>query len=98
MWMLCRRVPLRSARDLELALRSVREEISRWPTRRQLFWIGTGTAASAIAGSAPWLLWPPHTLAVLPFANAAKNDAAEYLCIGLTQSLIARMNHLPLAV
>ena len=87
-----------NTRDLELALRSAREEMSQWPTRRQLFWIGAGTAASAIAGSATWLLWPPHTLAVLPFANAANNQSAEYLCVGLTQSLIARMNHLPLDV
>jgi len=44
------------------------------------------------------MLWPPHSLAVLPFANAANDEAAEHLCIGLTQTLIARMNHLPLAV
>jgi serine/threonine protein kinase/tetratricopeptide (TPR) repeat protein len=87
-----------NTRDLELALRNAREEIARQPTRRQLLWIGAGAAATAIAGSATWMLWPPHSLAVLPFANAANNDAAEYLCTGLTQTLIARMNHLPLAV
>jgi serine/threonine-protein kinase len=87
-----------STRDLEMALRRVRDEASRWVTRRQLLWAGTGTAAAAIGGSAAWLLWPPHTLAVLPFANTAQNDAVEYLCVGLTQSLISRMNHLPLAV
>jgi serine/threonine-protein kinase len=87
-----------NTRDLELALRKARDEIAQRPTRRQLLWIGAGTAAAAIAGSATWMLWPPHSLAVLPFANTANDDAAEYLCIGLTQTLIARMNHLPLAV
>jgi TolB-like protein len=87
-----------STRDLELALRKVRDEVSRWPTRRQVLWIGAGTAAATIAGSATWTLWPPHTLAVLPFANTARNEAVEYLCLGLTRSIIGRMNHLPLAV
>jgi serine/threonine protein kinase len=87
-----------NTRELELALRKIREDMSRWPTRRQLLWIGAGTAVTTIAGGTTWMLWPPHTLAVLPFANAAHNEAAEYLCQGLTQSLIARMNHLPLAV
>jgi len=87
-----------STRDLEIALRTIRDGLSKWPTRRQLLWMGAGTAAAAVAGSAAWMFWPPHTLAVLPFANTAHNEAAEYLCLGLTQSLIARMNHLPLAV
>jgi serine/threonine-protein kinase len=87
-----------STRDLEIALRAIRDDLSKWPTRRQLLWVGAGTAAAAVAGSAAWMFWPPHTLAVLPFANTAHNEAAEYLCLGLTQSLIARMNHLPLAV
>ncbi|HEU4890888.1 MAG TPA: protein kinase [Vicinamibacterales bacterium] len=85
-------------RDLELALRKIRDDMSRWPTRRQLLWLGAGTAAATVAGGTTWMLWPPHTLAVLPFANAAHNESAEYLCQGLTQTLIARMNHLPLAV
>jgi serine/threonine protein kinase len=87
-----------STRDLDVALRQVRDEVSHWPTRRQLLWIGAGTAAATIAGSATWMFWPPHTLAVLPFANTAHNEAVEYLCVGLTQSLIGRINHLPLAV
>jgi len=87
-----------TARDLEQALRLVRDDVSRRPTRRQLLWIGAGTAAAALAGSATWMFWPPHTLAVLPFANTAKDDAIEHLCLGVTQSLISRMNHLPVAV
>ncbi len=87
-----------STRDLELALREAREEFSRQPTRRRLLWIGAGTAAAAAAGAAGWVFWPQHSLAVLPFANTANDNAAQYLCTGLTQALIARMNHLPLAV
>ena len=87
-----------NTRDLELALRKARDETAQRPTRRQLLWIGAGTVATALMGSATWMLWPPHSLAVLPFANTANNDAAEYLCSGLTLALIARMNHLPLAV
>jgi eukaryotic-like serine/threonine-protein kinase len=87
-----------NTRDVELALRKAHADISQRPTRRQLLWIGAGTVATAIAGSATWILWPPHSLAVLPFANTAGSDAAEYLCIGLAQTLIARMNHLPLGV
>ena len=87
-----------SAREIDQALRQVRDDLSRWPTRRQLLWIGAGTAVAAIAGTSTWMLWPPHTVAVLPFTNVAKNDAVEYLCLGLTRSLIGRMSHLPLAV
>ena len=87
-----------NTRDLELALRSARDEISRQPTRRQLLGIGAGTVAAALAGSTAWFFWPQPSLAVLPFVNAANNDAIAYLCTGLTQTLIARMNHLPLAV
>jgi len=87
-----------SARDLDAALRRVRDELSRWPTRRQMLWTGAGTAAATIAGAATWMLWPLPTLAVLPFANTARNEGAEYLCLGLTQSLIDRMKHLPVAV
>jgi serine/threonine protein kinase len=87
-----------NARDLDQALRRARDEMLRWPTRRQLLWIGAGASAAALAGTATWMFWPPHSLAVLPFTNTAKNDDVEYLCLGLTQSLISRMNHLPLAV
>ena len=87
-----------SAGDLERALRHVRDDESRRPTRRQLLWIGAGTAAAAITGTATWMLWPPPTLAVLPFANLAKNDAVEHLCLGLTRTLIQRMHHLPVTV
>jgi serine/threonine-protein kinase len=87
-----------STHDLERALRQVRSDVSQGLTRRQLLWIGAGTAIAGVAGSAAWMFWPPHTLAVLPFANTARNDGVEYLCLGLTQNLIARIKHLPLTV
>jgi len=87
-----------SADDLERALRHVRHDEARRPTRRQLLWIGAGTAAAAMAGTGTWMLWPPPTLAVLPFANLAKNDSVEHLCLGVTQTLIQRMHHLPVTV
>jgi serine/threonine protein kinase len=87
-----------TSRDLDMALRRIRDDLSRGLTRRQVIWMGTGTAAVVIGAAAGWLLWPPRTLAVLPFVNAAKNDGADYLCLGLTESLIQRMNHLPIAV
>ena len=87
-----------SADALERAMRQLRDDEARRPTRRQLLWIGAGTAAAAITGTATWMLWPAPTLAVLPFANLAKNDSVEHLCLGLTQTLIQRMHHLPVAV
>jgi serine/threonine-protein kinase len=87
-----------SARDLDAALRLVRDELSHWPSRRQVLWIGAGATAATVAGAATWMVWPPHSLAVLPFANTARNDSVEYLCLGLTESLITRMNRLPIAV
>jgi serine/threonine-protein kinase len=87
-----------AADDLERALRQARDDMSRRLSRRQLLWIGAGTAAAAVAGGATWMLWPPPTLAVLPFANLAKNDSVEHLCLGLTRTLIQRMHHLPVTV
>jgi serine/threonine-protein kinase len=87
-----------SARDLYTALQRVRDELTRWLTRRQVLWIGATAATATIAGGATWMFWPPHTLAVLPFANTARNESIEYLCLGLTESLIGRMNQLPLVV
>ena len=87
-----------SAGDLERALRHVRDDESRRPTRRQLLWIGAGTAAAAITGTATWMLWPPPTLAVLTFANLGKNESVEHLCLGLTRTLIQRMHHLPVTI
>ena len=51
------------------------------------------------AGLGAWRLWPQDTgirvLAVLPFANAAHDEDAEYLCDGITESLIQQISRLP---
>jgi TolB-like protein len=87
-----------NTRDLELELRRIVHGRARGLTRREVVWLCGATAAAAVAGVATWQFWPPRTLAVLPFANAAKDDDVDYLCIGITESLIWRMSHLPIAV
>jgi len=84
-------------RDLDRELRRIRDDLAGGVTRRE--WISLGTAgAAALIGLVTWEFWPLHTLAVLPFANAANDEAVEYLCLGLTETLIGRIKHLPLAV
>jgi eukaryotic-like serine/threonine-protein kinase len=89
-------------RDLEVVLRRLADcETARGVmrlTRRRLLWLGGATAAAAAAGLATWRLWPPPTLAVLPFANVSGSDEVDYLSIGITENLIWRLRHLPLAV
>jgi TolB-like protein/Tfp pilus assembly protein PilF len=67
-------------------------------TRRRVMWMG-GAAASAVSGFTAWRLWPGdsgiRSLAVLPFENPAKDDDAEFLCDGLTDSLIRQITALP---
>jgi serine/threonine protein kinase len=102
-----------NTRDLEVELRRIRDtwerqqttdedhaasRLTRGLTRRQVLWLGSAAAAAAIGGVATWRLWPPQTLAVLPFENAATDDDVNYLCIGITENLIWRISHLPIAV
>jgi len=83
--------------DLDRALRHIRDGLSGGVTRRE--WLSLGAAATvALTGVTAWVFWPLHTLAVLPFVNTAKDDAVDYMCLGLTESLIGRIKHLPLAV
>jgi serine/threonine-protein kinase len=84
-------------RDLDRALRHVRDDVRRGLTRRE--WLSFGAAGvAALMGLIAWEFWPPHTLAVLPFVNTAKDDGVDYLCLGLTESLIGRVKRLPLDV
>lgn len=68
-------------------------------TRRRALWIGGAVGVAAAAGLATWRLLPHGTgirsLAVLPFTNVAKDEDAEYLCDGITESLIQRILPLP---
>ena len=71
---------------------------ARRVTRRRVMWMGAVAAASAVSGLTAWKLWPVgseiRSLAVLPFENAAKDDDAEFLCDGLTDSLIRQISAL----
>jgi TolB-like protein/predicted Ser/Thr protein kinase len=68
-------------------------------SRRRVMWLGGLAAVSAVSGLTAWRLWPSdsgiRSLAVLPFENAAKDDDAEFLCDGLTDSLIRQIAALP---
>jgi len=96
-----RRYP--STRDLAEQLRATREEFRRdvrgVPSRRQAIWLAAAAVTSCAAGLAAWRLWftdpSIRRLAVLPFANPASDDDAEYLCDGLADSLIRRLSLVP---
>ena len=68
-------------------------------TRRRVLWLAGGTIATVAAGLGVWRQWPRDTgirvLAVLPFSNAANDEDAEYLCDGITDSLIQQISRLP---
>jgi len=68
-------------------------------TRRRVLVLGGVAAATAASGLTAWKLWPSgsgiRSLAVLPFENPAKDDDAEFLCNGLTDSLIRQITALP---
>ena len=68
-------------------------------TRRRVLWLAGGVLTTMVAGLGAWRLWPQDTgirvLAVLPFANAAHDKDAEYLCDGITESLIQQISRLP---
>ena len=68
-------------------------------TRRQALWIGSTAAAGLAAGLGAWGLWPNgpalQSLAVLPFHNPARDENTEYLCDGITETLIRRLSALP---
>jgi serine/threonine-protein kinase len=68
-------------------------------TRRRAMAIGAGAVAAAAAGVAAWRLRPHDTgvrsIAVLPFVNTANDADIEYLCDGITESLIRRVSLLP---
>ena len=67
--------------------------------RRRAMLLGGVAAATAASGFTAWKLWPSdsgiRSLAVLPFENPAKDDDAEFLCNGLTDSLIRQIAALP---
>ena len=68
-------------------------------TRRRALWLTGGAGMTLAAAVAGWRLWLTDTgirnLAVMPFANAAKDEDLEYLCDGITESLIQQISRLP---
>ena len=92
-----------STRDLLGQLRAIRDEGLRRAAgvlpRRHAIWLMGGAAATvAVAGAATWRAWTGgrgRSLAVLPFANTEGDEDAEYLCDGLADSLIRRLNLMP---
>jgi eukaryotic-like serine/threonine-protein kinase len=74
-------------------------EVSARSRRRPGLWIAAALAVALVA-SLTWLeLRPAHdsitSLAILPFENATRDAAADYLGDGLTESLIDQMSRVP---
>jgi serine/threonine protein kinase len=69
-------------------------------SRRRAIWLASVAAAAATTGFATWRFWPHgagiRSLAVLPFVNVAKDEDVEYLCDGITETLITKIHQLPL--
>jgi serine/threonine-protein kinase len=90
--------------DLVTALRTVEVDLARAkapaaPTRRLVLVLGGLAAVGSVVGAAAWhglgRLSAPRSLAVLPFANPARDERTEFLCDGLTETLIRQLAGLP---
>jgi TolB-like protein len=90
--------------ELLAALRRARDGFDRSGpaaglTRRRALAVGGLAALGAVAGVAAWRSWPRgsarRSLAVLPFANPAGDETTEYLCDGITETLIRQLARLP---
>jgi serine/threonine protein kinase/Tfp pilus assembly protein PilF len=88
--------------DLVVQLAAAATAAAPWVsrlTRRRAIWLGGVAAASVVTGASAWKLWPNgsgiRVLAVYPFENSAKDDDAEFLCDGVTRSLIRQLTTLP---
>jgi TolB-like protein/predicted Ser/Thr protein kinase len=72
---------------------------TRGLSRRQLIVLGGSALTTAGLSAAGWRWWPRATrersIAVLPFENAARDEDADYLCDGITESLIHLIARLP---
>ncbi|HUP47970.1 MAG TPA: protein kinase [Thermoanaerobaculia bacterium] len=67
-------------------------------SRRRAVWLAAVTVAALAAGISAWRWWPAGTetrsLAVLPLVNALDDRTIDYLCDGITDSLIAHISRL----
>jgi serine/threonine protein kinase/Tfp pilus assembly protein PilF len=92
------------AREVAAELRRIREEQTRSEartrlTRRQAVVLGIGVVIAAGIGIAWWRLRPRipviRSIAVLPFANPLQDGEVEYLCEGISESLIRGFSRVP---
>jgi len=71
----------------------------RRPTRRRVLALGVVTALGAVSGAAAWRWWWrdrfPRSLAVLPFDNPAQDEGTQFLCDGITETLIRQLAIVP---
>ena len=88
--------------DLARDLRRINDDLSHpiaGLTRRRMLLLGGAAAAGAAVTISVWRLLPGgralQSLAVLPFANPAQDENTEYLCDGITETLIRRLGMLP---
>jgi TolB-like protein len=83
-------------RDLRAVQRRFQSERRGRISRRQVLWLGAAGVAVATGGLQLWrrILAAPtvRRLAVLPFANPAKDEGTQYLCEGVAGSLIRRLS------
>ena len=93
-----------STRDLATEVHRLRSQMERDESapglsRRRALWFGAAAAVAIAAVLAAWTLWPRDTglrsLAVLPFTNTLHDEKLEYLCEGLTKSVIRGISRLP---
>ena len=92
-----------STRDLSVELKHVRarwlSDEQRRRARRRLWWLTSAAAVTAIAGASAWRLGHAgpraRAMAVLPFENADVNPAIDYVCEGLTETLLRRLSFIP---
>ncbi len=75
-----------------------RPELHQRITRRHVLSLISVLTAAAATGAAAWRFLPAAplpALAVLPFRNPGRDEAANYLCDGVTESLIRQLWMLP---
>jgi eukaryotic-like serine/threonine-protein kinase len=86
----------RLKRDGDSKRLPVKDESQALPVaRRRVFLTAALTSAGAVLFAVGWKFWPfssaLRVLAVLPFDNTANDPETEYLCDGLTDSLIRQI-------
>ena len=93
-----------NTQELVVHLRDLRDRVAGQSlSRRQVIWLGAGSAAAvAAAGVLGWQFWPRgprvRALALLPFENANNDAGLDYLSNGLTDALILRIGVLQIRV